>query len=359
MSRHIKFPAGWYGRFPRPSQALVEGYSTIEAINNLRKIMIDVVEQSNQTADIADTALTNSEIAVQTANDANNKSDNALVIANRAEMKADAAVSTAGAANAKSDTAVTTANNALSVANGIDGKATQAINTANNALTVANGIDAKATEALSNSVTANTNATNAVNTANGIDAKASTALTNSTNAVNTANATTTGLAQVRPNSYTSVQLTGEVLADGFSTIFDLTKNYIALTITSLNPQDPTTNFIDIFVGKTGLLGLNKTNSVFRLYYPTPKQTGTKTYTMNVTLEKLVFPVNYVNNMTVRLTGNIFCVLLPDAPGGVADAYSSFSTLMSINPEDLSTNTFTIKSNATATYGSIYRITANS
>ena len=92
-----------------------------------KKTLIDVKIQSptdfteldtkvNNAVSIANTAKTNSETAISTANSANTKSDNAVSTANTANTNSQTAIDTANSANTKSESAVTTANSANATA---------------------------------------------------------------------------------------------------------------------------------------------------------------------------------------------------------------------------------------------------
>lgn len=70
----------------------------------------------NNAVDTANTAKTNSETAINTANSADTKSDTAVSTANTANTNSQTAIDTANSANTKSESAVTTANSANATA---------------------------------------------------------------------------------------------------------------------------------------------------------------------------------------------------------------------------------------------------
>lgn len=132
----------------------------------------------------ADTALSNSQIAVTTAGEARSIAQEANTTADSAEIKADTAISTANTANSTASQANTTSNQAKEQAQSAETKADSAVTTAGQANTTANSALQTANSADSKSDTAISTANNAISTAN-------TASTNANNAVQTANDTET------------------------------------------------------------------------------------------------------------------------------------------------------------------------
>jgi hypothetical protein len=139
------------------------------------------VVSSNSAVTTSNTASTNATNAVNTANTASTNATNAVNTANTASTNATAALNNSResdgsggftSAIAKANTAVSTANSASSTANTASTNASSAVTTANTAST-------NATNAVSTANTASTNASTALSTANTASTTANTALSNS------------------------------------------------------------------------------------------------------------------------------------------------------------------------------------
>lgn len=147
-------------------------------------------ETFNQFQLEIDTANTNANTAVDTANNANDKSNNAVEIATEAKdnaensyKKSETAIATANTASQNASTALNTANTALSnsqqsvtTSNTASENAKTAVATANEAKQAASNAETNSTTALSNSTTALSNSDNAMGTANSASEKSDTAI---------------------------------------------------------------------------------------------------------------------------------------------------------------------------------------
>ena len=125
------------------------------------------LETANSAKEEADQAIADSADAIATANQASAKADTALSTANDANTKSNNAVSTANSASTTANTAKETAesvvdqyNTAISTANSAVTTAGNAANTANEALSTANASSTTATEAKTIATNAQTIATN-------------------------------------------------------------------------------------------------------------------------------------------------------------------------------------------------------
>ena len=156
-------------------EANLQSGSTLRAVDfndNFQQLLF-VTQESTDLADtaVADSAaaVVSANAAVATSNTSNTNSTNAVNTANTASTNASAAVTTANTA----DTNATAALNNSRESDG-SGGFTSAISKANTAVSTANTASSNASTALSTANTASTNASNAVTTANA----ASTAVSN-------------------------------------------------------------------------------------------------------------------------------------------------------------------------------------
>lgn len=99
-----------------------------EVYDNNLVFQAEVDSDISAISEVANTAQTNSNTAINTANTANGKADNAVSTANSANSKANNAVSTANTASNNATIAVNTANSAVNTANSASNTATSASN---------------------------------------------------------------------------------------------------------------------------------------------------------------------------------------------------------------------------------------
>ena len=182
-------------------EANLQSGSTLRAVDfndNFQQLLF-VTQESTDLADTAvadsESAKTSAEAAVATSNTANTNSTNAVNTANTASTNASAAVTTANTADTnataalnnsrESDgsggftSAIDKANTAITTANAANTAAAGAVTDSAAAVTTANAASTSAANAVNTANTASTNATTALNTANAADTTANTALTNS------------------------------------------------------------------------------------------------------------------------------------------------------------------------------------
>ena len=159
-------------------------YVTQESTDLADTAVVDsaaAVVSSNNAVSTSNTASTNATNAVNTANTASTNATNAVNTANTASTNATAALNNSRESDGSGGftSAITKANTAISTANSASSTANTASTNASSAVTTANTASTNATNAVSTANTASTNASTALSTANTANTTANTALSNS------------------------------------------------------------------------------------------------------------------------------------------------------------------------------------